>query len=111
MLSLPTPNLVISRVEVDQERDQARFYQMGTSRTGARSTSSWTCQTYWRSCHPARFGLGPRIQECDAPCIIRTGPVDIRIQNEADWMALILRSAEQARKAIQFYLDVELPPV
>ena len=33
------------------------------------------------------------------------------LQDEAGWMVLIVRSAEEARRAVQFYLDVELPEV
>lgn len=33
------------------------------------------------------------------------------LKDEAGWMVLIVRSAEEARRAVQFYLDVELPSV
>jgi hypothetical protein len=33
------------------------------------------------------------------------------LMDEAGWMVLIVRSAKEARKAVQFYLDVELPEV
>jgi hypothetical protein len=33
------------------------------------------------------------------------------LMDEAGWMVLIVRSAEEGRKAVQFYLDVDLPEV
>lgn len=32
------------------------------------------------------------------------------LKDGAGWMVLIVRSVEEGRKAVQFYLNVELPP-
>lgn len=92
-------------MESGDEREQARFIRWNRLNRRVQGVKL-ACRTFWRT--PARSRLGSWTEDCNELCI-GTRLVKAHAQGRQGCPDRAQR--KNGRKAVRFYLDVELPSV